>query len=456
MQISATDVLQAFRRDEPHLFIGAASVTAGLMVVGFMLIRRRFDRLLSFFAWFAILYGERLWLQSSVLRLLEPPSLFRARFDMALGFFVAVPAFLFFQETGLVGRAGRVIAYTVCLLAMALIAAIFLGVPLPLLDNLNSSLVIAGSLPLVILVFRRRDAGRDVVVFRAGLLIFVGFVLWTNTRHLLGDATTEETYGFGLFLCCLGYVAAKRALDRDQQLASLRQELEVAKRIQLSILPTGFPVSPHFTVAARYVPMTAVAGDFYEFLSTGGPKAGLLVADVSGHGVPAALIASMVKMATSAQRQHAASPERLLAGVNEALCGSTQGQFVTAAYVHLDAERGELCYAAAGHPPMLLLRDGRVCSIEENGLLLGVFSSAAYSATKRTLLKGDRLLLYTDGVIEAANGGEEEFGQERLGKLLTSSAGRTVEEMADLILSTVQDWASIQTDDLTVVVCDCH
>jgi sigma-B regulation protein RsbU (phosphoserine phosphatase) len=264
MQISATDVLQAFRRDEPRLFIGAASVTVGLVVVGFLLIRRRFDRLLSFFAWFAILYGERLWLRSSVLWLLEPPSLFNARFDAALDFFVAVPAFLFFQETGSLGRAGRVIAYTVCLLEMALIAAVFAGVPLALLHNMNSGLVIAGSLPLVILVFRQRDAGRDVVVFRAGLLIFVGFVLWTNTRNLLGYGAPEAPYGFGLFLCCLGYVAAKRALDRDQQLASLHQELEVAKRIQLSILPTGFPVSPHFSVAARYVPMTAVAGDFYE------------------------------------------------------------------------------------------------------------------------------------------------------------------------------------------------
>jgi sigma-B regulation protein RsbU (phosphoserine phosphatase) len=456
MQITPTDVLHAFRSDEPYLFIGAASVTVGLVVVGFLLIRRRFDRLLSFFAWFAILYGERLWLTPSVLRLMESPSLLRARFEAALSFFVAVPAFLFFQETGLLGRAGRVIAYTVCLLEMALIAAIFAGLPLPLLNNMNSGLVIAGSLPLVFLAFRLKDAGRDVVVFRAGLLIFVGFVLWTNTRDLLGYTTTVEPYGFGLFLCCLGYVAGKRALDREQQLASLHQELEVAKRIQLSILPTSFPVSQHFAVAARYVPMTAVAGDFYEFLATGGPTAGLLIADVSGHGVPAALIASMVKMATSAQRQHAASPERLLAGLNEALCGSTQGQFVTAAYVYLDAEQGELCYAAAGHPPMLLLRDGQVCSIEENGLVLGFFSSAAYTWTKRTLRKGDRLLLYTDGIIEAANGAEEEFGQERLGKLVSASGGSTVEEMADQILSTVQDWASTQTDDLTVVVCDCH
>ena len=228
----------------------------------------------------------------------------------------------------------------------------------------------------------------------------------------MGHKSSVESYGFGLFLCCLGYVAGKRALDRDQQLASLQRELEIAKRIQLSILPTGFPVSEHFTVAARYVPMTAVAGDFYEFLPSGGPTAGLLVADVSGHGVPAALIASMVKMATSAQRQHAASPERLLAGVNEALCGSTQGQFVTAAYVYLDSERGEFCYAAAGHPPMLLLRDGQVCPIEENGLVLGVLSSTVYTSTKQTLRRGDRLLLYTDG---SHRGREQRRGRVRSG-----------------------------------------
>jgi sigma-B regulation protein RsbU (phosphoserine phosphatase) len=81
MQITPTDVLHAFRNDEPYLFIGAASVTVGLAVVGFLLIRRRFDRLLSFFAWFAILYGERVWLTPSVLWLMEPPSLSRARFE---------------------------------------------------------------------------------------------------------------------------------------------------------------------------------------------------------------------------------------------------------------------------------------------------------------------------------------------------------------------------------------
>jgi sigma-B regulation protein RsbU (phosphoserine phosphatase) len=454
MQPSAEDVLRAFRMDEPELFIAAASITLGLVAVGFSLIRRRFDRLLSFFAWFAVLYGARLWMKSDILRLMQHPSPFLAKVQMALDFFVSVPAFQFFAATGLIGRRGRMIAYVVCIFAMCLIAAIFLGSPMEPLDQLNSVAVIVGSVSLTILTFRQPIVAKDDVVFRAGLVTFVGFVLWTNIETLLRHESTIELYGFAVFLCCLGYVAARRALDRDQQLNSIQQELEVARRIQLSILPAAFAASEHFTVAARFVPMTSVAGDFYEFIYTGNGAVGLFVADVSGHGVPAALIASMMKVAITSQRHHATTPDRLLAGVNEVLCGNTQNQFVTAAYVHLDASCGKFCYAAAGHPPMLLLRDEQVFPIEENGLVLALSSSAVYASTKQPLLRGDRLLLYTDGIIEAANAGGEEFGYERVGNLLQASAKMAAEEAADLIVNTVSRWSSSQSDDLTVIVCD--
>ena len=103
-----------------------------------------------------------------------------------------------------------------------------------------------------------------------------------------------EPFGFVAFLGALGYVAARQTVERDQQLGEIQKELEVARRIQLSILPGGFPVSRNFRVAARYVPMTSVAGDFYDFLVASDTQAGLLIADVSGHGVPAALIASCI------------------------------------------------------------------------------------------------------------------------------------------------------------------
>jgi sigma-B regulation protein RsbU (phosphoserine phosphatase) len=200
--------------------------------------------------------------------------------------------------------------------------------------------------------------------------------------------------------------------------------------------------------------MTSVAGDFYDFLITNPQQAGLLIADVSGHGVPAALIASMVKLAATSQQANAADPAALLTGMNTILHGNTQSQFVTAAYVHLDAESSTLRYSAAAHPPMLLLRDGEVTPIEENGLMLAAFSFATYATATHSLQSGDRLLLYTDGLLEAANITGEEFGPDRLSKLLKATAPQTTEQAADHIVATLQNWSHAQNDDLTVLLCD--
>lgn len=453
-QISANDVLSVFRSDELQLLVAAASITVGLVAIGFSFIRQRFDRLLSFFAWFAAEYGFRLWMQSGMFRLMAHPSVAIDRLQMALNVFVSIPAFLFFEATGLIGRTGRVILHVACLFALCLIASIFLGVPLPRIDNLNSILVIAGSASAMFLAFRQPAVTNDAVVFRAGLAVFVVLVLWTNVGELLGHRPAVEFYGFAILLCCLGYVAAHRALDRDQQLSSIQQELEIARRIQLSILPAASPRLEHFSVATRYKPMTSVAGDFYEVLNTGAGAIGLLVADVSGHGVPAALIASMVKVAIQSQRHRQDDPAGLLAGVNEALCGNAQNQFVTAGYVFLDPECGELSYAGAGHPPMFVLRSRQVLRIEENGLVLALMPNAAYRSTTQSLLRGDRILLYTDGIVEAATSTGEEFGYDRLSDLLEESWRMTAEQAADLILEAVSAWCPSQSDDLTIIVCD--
>ncbi len=302
---------------------------------------------------------------------------------------------------------------------------------------------------------RHSPAAADFAVIRWGLLIFVAFGVWQNMAELLSLSSLKvEPFGFAAFLSTLGYVAARRTLQRDQQLNEIQKELEVACRIQLSILPVEFPNSTHFRVAARYVPMTSVAGDFYDYIVADDHQAGLLIADVSGHGVPAALIASMVKLAAASQRAVAADPSRLLSGMNSALFGNTQDQFVTAAYVHLNSESQDLRYSAAGHPPMLLLRSGGVIEIEENGLMLAAFDFAKYSTATHKLEPGDRILLYTDGIVEASNAAGDFFGRDALFESLRKTTGLSPSGAADSIMSSVRQWSAKQDDDLTLLVCD--
>ncbi len=453
-QLTASEVLRAFHHDEPLLFLGAAFTTVGLVAIALCALRRRFDALLVWLAIFSALYGQRLWMQSELLGMSVPAGSFLNLLRAVANFLVPVPAFLFFHSAGLLGKRGKAVVAVTTTLFLGLVVAALFGAPLHVLHLINNILIIFALPGLALRSLLRRHVDRDYVIFRRGLICFVAFAIWDNTLGGYWHLRNVEPYGFAIFLACMGYVAARRTLERDQQLGEIQKELDVARKIQLSILPGAFPASTAFSVAARYVPMTAVAGDLYEFLVADDFRAGLLIADVSGHGVPAALIASMVKMAATSQRAHAAHPARLLAEMNAALCGSTQGQFVTAAYVHLDAEARELRYAAAGHPSMLLLRDGAVTEVAENGLLLAATEDAVYTEKAMPLLHGDRLLLYTDGLLEARNAEGGLFGDESLSAALKKTVALSPTEAANSIIAEVQQWAGSQDDDLTLLVCD--
>src|SRR5262249_32114832 len=192
----------------------------------------------------------------------------------------------------------------------------------------------------------------------------------------------------------------------------INKELEIARSIQSSILPKTIPAHAGLEIAARYVPMSAVAGDFYDFLPVDDKRLGILVADVTGHGVPAALIASMLKVAFVGQTAHAHDPALVLTGLNRALCGKFEEHFVTAAYLFVNLERAVLRYAAAGHPPQLLApgRSTSVVELAEGGLMLGLFPEAEYSYAEMPIASGSRCLLFTDGLLESANSAQEEFG----------------------------------------------
>lgn len=453
--MTADQVLQAFHHDAPGLFLGAVIVAVGLVAAAFSAIRRKLDPVLIYFALFAGLYGVRMWMRSDLMWLTMRGSTLYTRVSYAVDFIVAIPAFFFFKAAGLLRRQVKIAGYVLGIVLGSLALATLVFGPHQTFYQIANVLVIAAVIVVLVRSIGQSAGSQDLVVIRRGGLIFVAFILWENSRSFLGLRFPNiEPIGFMAFLTALGYVAARQTLQRDLRLSKIQKELEVAKQIQLSILPAAFPNSANFRVAARYVPMTSVAGDFYDFILADDTQAGLLIADVSGHGVPAALIASMVKVAATSQRANAADPSHFLSGMNAVLCGNTQEQFVTAAYLHLDSQSQELRYSAAGHPPMLLLRDGKVLEITENGLILAAFDFATFANAVHPLEPGDRFLLYTDGLVDAANAKGDFFGQDALSAVLRQTAELAPSAASDRIITAVQKWSASQDDDLTVLICD--
>jgi phosphoserine phosphatase RsbU/P len=252
---------------------------------------------------------------------------------------------------------------------------------------------------------------------------------------------------------------AREQLSR--QLALLNIEIEMARQIQLSILPRETPKIKGLEIAARCMPMTSVAGDFYDFIIVDEKRVGVLVADVSGHGLPSALIASMLKVALAAQSPHAFDPARVLTGLNQSLCGNFQNSFVTAAYIFVDMEKKFMSYGGAGHPPLLLWRasTGNASALLENGLPLGLFSAATYSAVEVAVGPGDKAVLCTDGILETTSPSEQEFGLELFTGFLESNHESRAEIFADSFLGELFGWSEHpqgqgQEDDLTLLVID--
>jgi sigma-B regulation protein RsbU (phosphoserine phosphatase) len=246
-----------------------------------------------------------------------------------------------------------------------------------------------------------------------------------------------------------------------RQLLDINNELEMAREIQLSILPHEIPKIRGLDIAARYIPMSSVAGDFYDFIIVDEKHAGILIADVSGHGLPAALIASMLQVGLAAQLPHASDPAQVLAGLNHSLCGKFKRHFVTAAYIFLDMEKNILRYGGAGHPPLLFWCTSKQSASEllENGLLLGMFPEATYSFVEVPLAPGDKAVLYTDGILETRSPSEQEFGADLLKGFLESSHHLEAATFADLLLEELTGWSEHpkgdgQEDDITLLVID--
>lgn len=299
----------------------------------------------------------------------------------------------------------------------------------------------------------------DRVVLAFGIFVFAIEALYANLSRNLGFETPRilDHLGFAILLFSFGYVALQLVLANERRLLSVEKELEIAREIQTSILPSRVPEINNLSISAAYLPMTAVAGDFYEFIPVDQNRVGILVADVSGHGVPAALIACMIKVAMQSVISCAHDPRAVLSGLNRVLCAQLRGQFISVAYLWLDVENRKALYSAAGHPPLLRWQQGKLERIESNGLLFGVRPECDdYPVCPMLLASGDRFL-YTDGVTEPENFHGDCFGDSKLEQVVRDGERISPSELSDRLLSEIRCWqpASMnQQDDITLIVID--
>ena len=251
-------------------------------------------------------------------------------------------------------------------------------------------------------------------------------------------------------------VVRAQLYDEAIEQHKLKDELHIAKRIQESFLPDEFPAIPGFDLDAVNISSTEVGGDYYDFVPIVENQIGVAIADVAGHGVPAALIMASFRASLLAEIRNNYAIRTIMKKVNNLICESVKrGEFVTAVYGVLDTRNHVFTFANAGHnPPLLLRKSGKVEPLREGGLTLGILPDRDYEERPIYIDSGDILILYTDGITEAANAKDELFGTERLIALVKEHKDLPARQMRQRIMEAVLSYRSDDSlhDDLTLML----
>jgi phosphoserine phosphatase RsbU/P len=252
-------------------------------------------------------------------------------------------------------------------------------------------------------------------------------------------------------------IAARRADAR------IEREQEEARLIQRALLPATLPALEGIRIAAMWNPASGFGGDCYDVIrfdaapgaAGNAERVGITVADVAGKGLPAALLMSNLQAAVRAFASDASTPQQVATSVNRLLCRNIAvGRFVSFCYLVIDRSRHTLTFANAGHNPPLLVRgDGTVTRLLSGGMVLGVMSETTYEQIEVPLAPGDRLILYTDGIVEAEDPAGLDYGEARLGRVAAEHRARAPQAMLDTLFADVSGFAAGQfADDATLIV----
>ena len=310
------------------------------------------------------------------------------------------------------------------------------------------------SVPPIVVMTGWATVGIAVEAMQRGVTDFVEKP-WTNTQ-LLEVLRKQITLGRER------RESARLAVQETQaqkviasQFHQQEHEIAEARAIQEGFLPKEIAQLPGYEISSAWQSARVVGGDYFDVLPFDGESCGLCIADVAGKGLPAALLMSNLQAAVRGLASPSLAPEELCSRLNALLCRNmASDRFVTLFYAHLDGPERRLRYVSAGHnPPFVSHADGSHDRLREGGLVLGVFTNQAFKSDAIRLRTGDRMVLFTDGVTEACNAADEEFGEDRLLEVLQQNRDRSATEIQKKILQSVTEFSRAPwRDDATLLV----
>ncbi|HKZ79001.1 MAG TPA: SpoIIE family protein phosphatase [Pyrinomonadaceae bacterium] len=281
-------------------------------------------------------------------------------------------------------------------------------------------------------------------------------VLYVDSRKAHGEFSKSAL----TLLESLAFEASKslesmRLMQQEQEKMQLEHEFATAREVQLALLPTTFEQPAHFEVSAHSIPCRYVGGDFYDLFTLQDGRSVVILGDVSGKGISAALLASMAQGVIQAQFNSGLSLQEVLASLNRVLVGKSDEKRFLTLFCALIASDGAVSFINAGHNPPILFRSGGAIEYLSSGsMMLGAFDFAEYHPNNTKLEPGDVLVIFSDGVTEAVNQANELFGELRLERLVRKSAGLNAQGIKDRITQGVLNFTEglSQRDDTTLLV----
>jgi phosphoserine phosphatase RsbU/P len=247
-----------------------------------------------------------------------------------------------------------------------------------------------------------------------------------------------------------------RLYEQEKSLFSIQEEIKLAAKIQLELLPKRNPVLPEYEIAGKTIPAQLVGGDYFDFVPIDEKRLAIILGDVSGKGLPASLLMANLQATLRGQAIASASVDGCICRANKLLFDSTSPEkFATLFYAVLDTESHTLTYCNAGHePPFVLAGDNGISRLEKGGLVLGILEHAQYEAEQISLNPGDLLLIYSDGISEAMNLGREEFAEKNIEQAVYANRTRSAEQVIDTLVESVTSHmkGAKQWDDMTLLV----